>query len=185
MRIADTSTRPNGDLVKEVHAYFGLCMYFAQVFETGLINALTALETAVDKKPFRATFDAYYAKHESLTFGNLLKMLSRHKFFSDDLLKEAETLKLDRDYLAHRFFRDHNLDELTIAGCYAMIDDLETRRKRFMDLDQKVTALEDRAFEKLGFDTETLRSETSRIQAEMIEEAKTRYVSKLPSAGKG
>jgi len=181
-QFVDATAHPDGDLVKEVHAYFGLCMYFAQVFETGLINALTALETASDERPFRQTFDTYYAKHEALTFGNLLKALSRHKFFPTDLLREVEALKSDRDHLAHRFFRDHDLDSATVAGCYAMIEELEERRKRFMDLDERVAKLEDKAFEKLGFDAEKLRTETSKIMAEMMEESTTRYSSRLRRA---
>lgn len=180
--ILRASDHPDGDLVKEVHAYFGLCMYFAQVFETGLINALTALETAADKKPFRQTFDTYYAKHEAQTFGNLLKALARHKFFPDDLIEEVTRLKADRDNLAHRFFRDHDLDFMTVGGCYVMIEELESRRKRFMDIDRRVTQLEDKAFEGLGFDAQNLRAETDRIKDEMTREARARYSSSIPSA---
>ncbi|HEY4941506.1 MAG TPA: hypothetical protein VII56_08760 [Rhizomicrobium sp.] len=173
----NASASPDGELVKEVHAYFGLCMYFAQVFETELINTLTALETATDEKPFRQTYDMYYAKHEALTFGNLVRGLIRHNFFPSALIEEINALKADRDHLAHRFFRDHDLNFMTVGGCYIMIEELETRRKKFMDVDRRISELGTRAFEKLGFDTETLRKETDKIKEEMIREAQARYSS--------
>jgi hypothetical protein len=173
--LPNASDPPDGDLVKEVYAYFGLCMYFAQDFETGLINALTALETATNEKPFRQTFDALYAKHEALTFGNLLKSLARHKFFPADLIKTVEQLKADRDHLAHRFFRDHVMHFTTVGGCSIMIEELERRRTAFAALDERVTELEDTAFERLGFDVEGLRSETQTIIAEMLTEERARY----------
>ncbi|MBV8798909.1 MAG: hypothetical protein JOY77_07340 [Alphaproteobacteria bacterium] len=173
----NASDHPDGELVKEVHAYFGLCMYYAQVFETGLINALTALETAASQRPLRQTFDSFYSKHEALTFGNLLNALVRHKFFPPDLLERAKALKADRDHLAHRFFRDHDLDALTVGGCYAMIEELERRRQAFVALDRQVTELEDKAFVGIGFDAGRLREETGKIMDQMLEEARALYSS--------
>jgi len=177
--ILDASASPDDNLAKEVYAHFGLCMYLAQVFETGLINMLTALETAVSKKPTRQTFDALYVKHEALTFGNIMKALSAHNFLPKDLEEEIKELKGDRDHLAHRFFRDHDLDLITVGGSYVMIQELVVRRDRFARLDRKVSALEDKAFERIGFDPDTMRTKTKEILAEMEAEAHARYSSKI------
>ena len=116
MNFSDASDAPDDELVKEVYAYFGLCMYMAQVFEAGLINILTALEAAASSQPTRRNFDRLYVKHEALTFGNLLKGLEKHNFLPMDLLVEARKVKSLRDHLAHRYFREHVLDSMTIGG---------------------------------------------------------------------
>ena len=165
--------------MKEVYAYFGLCMYYAQVFETGLINILTALETARSRMPIRATFDRLYQEHERLTFGNLINALSRHHFLSTNVMEEALKLKVERDHLAHRFFRDHDLDFMTVGGCHLMIEELEKRRERFMLLDERVSALQAGAFEKLGFTLETFEASYNTAMSEMLEEARTKFSSRL------
>ena len=63
--LINAADSPEGDLVKDVYAHFGLCVYLAQVFETGLINVLTAIETSASKTPTRQTFDVLYAKHQN------------------------------------------------------------------------------------------------------------------------
>ena len=175
----DASSAPPPDLRKEVHAHFGLCMYFAQVFETGLINILTALETAQSKVPTREAFEASYVRHESFTFGNLMKALAAHKFLPNDIEKEAYGLKADRDHLAHRFFREHDLDELTVGGCYAMIEELEARRERFRALDKRVSQLETEAFVRLGFNPQQLAFLERKHKSEMLDEARARYSAKV------
>ena len=175
----NASDTPDGDLVKEVYAHFGLCMYLSQVFETGLINILTALETATSNTPSRQTFDALYAKHESLTFGNLMKALSVHGVLPNDLMEEVRHLKAERDHLAHRFFRDHDLDFMTVGGCYLMIERLEVRRDRFTALDQRVSQFQSQALAKIGFDPEQFGTMTEQAMGEMLEEARSRYSSKL------
>ena len=179
-QIIDASDHPDDDLVKEVYAHFGLCMYLAQVFETGLINILTALETASSKIPTRQTFNALYAKHESLTFGNLMKALSVHGVLPADLEEEIRQLKAERDHLAHRFFRDHYLDFITIGGCHFMIERLEARRNRFAALDKRVSQFQAEAIAKIGgIDSKQFSKMMEQAMAEILEEARSRYSSKV------
>ena len=179
VNIIDASDSPDGDLVKEVYAHFGRCMYFAQVFETGLINILTALETAATKIPTSQTFDDLYARHEFLTFGNLMNALSVHDVLPTDLVKEVRQLKTERDHLAHRFFRDHDLDFMTIGGCQLMIERLQASQHRFKVLDKRVSQFEAQVFAKIGFDPEQFDALTKQTLAEMQEEARSRYSSIL------
>ena len=88
-------------MCKDVYAHFGLCVYLAQVFETELINVLTAIETSASKTPTRQTFDVLYAKHQTLTFGNLMSALSKHSLFPAELAAQVQKLKDERDNLAH------------------------------------------------------------------------------------
>ena len=149
----EPTNEPDNDLARDIYAHFGLCMYIAQVFETALINILTVLENAKSDKPTEENFDRLYKHHETLTFGNLMNALSGHNFVPKDLMQEARDLKTERDHLAHRFFRDHTLDMVTVAGCNHIIEVLTDRRERFSALDKKISELLDKAFEQqLGHD---------------------------------
>lgn len=177
----NASDQPDGELAKEVYAHFGLCMYFAQVFETGLINILTALATASSAAPSGEMFDRLYSRHESLTFGNLMKELAAFEFLPADLEQEVRKLKLERDHLAHRFFRDHDLNFLTVGGCHVMIEELEARRKKFEALDKLVSVYQAKAFERVGFSSAAFESSCSRALTEMKIAARSRYSSNVPS----
>ncbi len=170
--VINTSGQPDGELVKEVYAHFGMCIYLSQVFETGLINILTALETAASKAPTRQTFDHLYAKHESLTFGNLMRALSMHGVVPDDLMQEVRELKEKRDHLAHRFFRDHNLDFVTVGGCYLMIERLKAHCDHFEALDQRISQIKTKALVKIGFDPDQIDRVTEQTMVEMLKNAR-------------
>jgi hypothetical protein len=159
--------------VREVYAHFGLCIYLAGVFETGLIAILTQLSTAADPVPTRQTFDRYYSKFEDLTFGNLLKELSKHAFLPQELLDEARDRKKDRDALAHRYFRDRDMDFVTVGGCLRMIEELMVWQQKFTALDDKVTE-----FQRVAFASRGLGVTDAQRQAEIdnrMQEARSRY----------
>ena len=159
-------------------------MYFAQVFETGLINILTALATAQNAIPTRTTFDTLYTQHERLTFGKLMKALSVYRFLPEDLEREVMLLKAERDHLAHRFFRDHDLDFMAVGGCHSMIEELERRRERFIALDGRVSDYQSLALRKLGFHLDILRARSEEIMTEMLQEARARFSSPIGSPSK-
>ena len=166
---------PDEELIKEVYAQYGLSMYLSQVFETELINILTALETSKSGMPTKQTFDDLYSKHEDLTFGNLIIALTAHQIIPDDLMEEIRKLKSDRDYLAHRYFRDHDLSFMTAAGCRSMIATLEEHRQRFHALDQRVSEFEAPVFAKLGIDPEQFEKNVELKTEELLEEARSLY----------
>jgi hypothetical protein len=165
--------KPDDDLARDVYAHFGLCMYIAQVFETGLINILTNLEHIKSKNATEENFDRLYKRNETLTFGNLMNALSKHNFVPQNLMQEARALKDERDHLAHRFFRDHDLDMPTVAGCNHMIEILTDRRDRFSALDHKISALLDNVYQRELGDG-VWRKKLDEIEQEMRNEARER-----------
>jgi len=173
------TNEPDGELAKEVYAHFGLCMYLAQVFETGLINILTTLETSSSEIPTRSTFDKLYEQHKTLSFGNLLRKLERHNFLPNELFNEVERLKLLRDELAHHFFRDHVLDFVTAGGCHKMIEKLELHREEFLALDEKISKLLTKLERKLGVD----QKQIDKIMEEKLEEARKKAAPLIKSRG--
>jgi len=160
-KYVDPSASPDDELVREVYARFGLCIYLSQVFETSLINILTQLATASSSSPTRQMFDTLYAQHELLTFGNLIKALALHSFLPKQLLDEALQRKRDRDLLAHRYLRDRDMDFMTVGGCQMMIEELKNCCDKFSALDERVTKFERPALANrgLGVTEEKLREE--------------------------
>ena len=175
LKLTDASIPPNGDLVKEVYAHFGLCIFLSHVFETGMINILTALETASSKKPTRGVFDNLYAKHEKLTFGKLMKALKGHGLIPNDLMREMHQLKTVRNHLAHRFFRDHHLDFMSQGGCHYMIEILEAHQENFDAVDERVAQIQIQVLAKIGIDPEQFGAMKDHAIAQMLEEAHSRY----------
>lgn len=168
------SDSPDDELIKEVYAHFGLCMYRAQVFESALINILTLLETSASKSPTRKTFDDFYKKHERLTFGQLMAALETHKILPARLAHKIRGLKAERDHLAHQYFRDHALEFQTVGRCRRMIEDLKARTVRFITLDEQVTDFQNETFSRLGFDLAQYSKDYETALAEMLANARKR-----------
>ena len=179
MHSLDASDDPDDDLIKEVCARFGLCVYLSQLCETRLITILTTLKTADSQQPTRQTFDALYLNHERLTFGNLLNELLKCGVLSDDLLKQLRDGKNERDQLAHRFFRDHDMNFVTVGGCHLMLEILEGCQGRFDALEGVITGIEKAAFAKVGFDASKIDMDAKRAGERRLDEARTRFSSRI------
>lgn len=166
----DTS-EADGDLVQEVFAHFGLALYLVQVFETGLINALTVLVAAESGRP-REVWDATYVQHEKLTFGNLVRSLSKKAFFPQALEEEVLALKAERDALAHGFFRRHSIRFNAVAGCHEMIAELEVLQEKIQRIGREVDVLERASLQRLGFTLSEIDKIVGQLTDEMLEDAR-------------
>ena len=168
------SEDPSSELCRDVYAHYGLCMAASQLFETHLINILTAYTTDRDPQRTRQTYDKYLEKHEKLTFGNLVQALTGF-----DYLSGVEPLvlarKRDRDFLAHRFFRDRVESFLTVSGCKQLIDELESIREQFDSTIFAVEAIETALTKNLGFHTVQFAEKVQRLTDEAKSKAKTAF----------
>lgn len=59
---------------REVYAQYGRSMYYAQVLEHGLVNALSFAQIASDSTPTRETLDFNFDRNTSATMGLLLNV---------------------------------------------------------------------------------------------------------------
>lgn len=96
--------------IREVYSRYGLAMYQAQVLEHGMVNAVivarmlpTMLEHP-DRSVWEEAFDRVYDAELAKTFGNMLRALEPLGLHPD-LLGRLRAAKVERDRLAHRFFR--------------------------------------------------------------------------------
>jgi hypothetical protein len=158
--------QPEGADYKEVYAFFGLCAFYAQVLEQGLINLTVALHirglTQITPEDVFQSFD----RMERKTFGQLISDV-RKKIDVPGEIEEALSMALeDRNYLMHRFFPKHHIDFGSNPGRHEMIDELRTLTLRFQTTDRQVETTTLRLWNRLGITQTMLESELSKMQAE-------------------
>lgn len=108
--------------VREVYSRYGLAMFMAQALEHGMVNALLVLRPLptrkkhADRSSWDEAFDRFYDIEPAKTFGNMARALEQTQAFSPDLGERLRSAKVQRDHLAHRFFREHNMDFMTRPG---------------------------------------------------------------------
>ena len=171
--LEDFSQEPDGDLVRETYAYFGLAMYHAQVLEHGIVNAMVPVATLNGPNPSREELDRNFERFFSLTFGTLVRLLQQLVQLDDttkDLLRQA-TAK--RNYLAHNFFREHSLSFRTKAGCLKMIKDLENCHQLFEKTDKSLESPQYQPWVKLFGGPKAFQDSVDKALKEQEEEAKS------------
>ncbi|MCQ0989014.1 hypothetical protein [Jiella marina] len=138
---------PAGDTkseqIREVYSRYGLAMYQAQVLEHGMVNAvifarmLPTMREHKDRSAWEEAFDRAYDIELAKTFGNMLRALEPLGLHPD-LLGRLRTAKVERDRLAHSFFREHDEDFLNRSGRTRMIVECEDAIERFSAIDTEL-----------------------------------------------
>ena len=130
---------------KEVYARFGLAVYQAQVLETGLIQALVALDFLPtnashisEKIDWSQKFDSFYDERAALTMGNLIKALRKLTSVPDDLEEQLRTALEERKFLVHHYFRERIMLFTTKIGRDKMIEDFTRCGKVFIAADRRL-----------------------------------------------
>jgi hypothetical protein len=82
----------DGEQVKEVYARFGLAVYFAQVLEHGIVNALVILDLIPSRRhlarsadEWGSEVDAFMDRHFQATMGRMMRNLRDTTQVDDDL----------------------------------------------------------------------------------------------------
>jgi len=149
---------------KEVFARFGLASYHAQCFEHSIVNLLLSSElvaargTVTDRDEWEKLVDHVLDSSFELTLGNIIKRLERQISFDARTMNIIRDAKERRDWLAHRFFREHAEDFMTSAGRLRMLDVIEEHGNRIHDAMNVVDLMEGATVKHLG-DTPERRSE--------------------------
>lgn len=131
--------------IREVYSRYGLAMYQAQVLEHGMVNAviIARMLPTMRQHPDRATwedaFDQAYDSELAKTFGNMLRALEPLAL-PDDLMSRLRCAKVERDRLAHRFFREHDENFIGRSGRTRMIAECEEAIERFIMIDADLEA---------------------------------------------
>lgn len=163
---------PKSVQMREVYSRFGLAMYMAQVLEHGMVNALLvlrllpAMRDYADRTSWDEAFERFYDAELSNTFGTMVKALENTRSLPEPLLVRLRAAKSERDHLAHRFFREHDLDFMTQSGRTKMIAECEYRVELFQTLDRDLEAVVEPERNRFGITPEWIEEHVRLMEAE-------------------
>ena len=147
---------PKEEHYKEVYAQFGLAVYYAQVFEQGLVNMITLFILAKTPGVTRELFEELFTVHAKKTLGRLINIAKKHVSFPEDNTKIFEEALGKRNYLIHHYFFER-IDKFTTSeGREEMLSELEEIRKCLSEADDLIDPITDQICKKLGFTHEML-----------------------------
>ncbi len=174
MEHLNRSEDPSSEICKEVYAHYGLCVSASQLLEKHLINMLNLYATSNDPNPTRQTYDRLNEKHEKLTFGNLIRAFDQYDYLSHFRSIE-EVLKMHRDFLAHRFFRERADGFVTVRGCMELIEELDTIRDTFDQTIAGLESIETEMTRQVGVHTLAFRENCDRYLDQMMAAATAKF----------
>lgn len=150
---------PDYDDPKELYAFFGLAFYNAALLEQGILNLAVAMEARGNDGVTVGDVDKLYESHDRDTFGRIIHKAKELFNFSTeietDLIKALEY----RNYLAHKFFVEHDTDLLTHEGRVKMIDELIKIMEHVKPLDEKMDGIWMNAWEPYGITPEWIENQ--------------------------
>ena len=131
--------------IKTVYARFGIALYFAQVLEHGLANALMFVEflprragEPVSRQQWEAEFDLFLNEQFRKPLGRLINGLRK----TISVPAGLETLLVDaletRNFIAPHFFRERAEAFMSRSGRNRMIEELTSARQLFEAAEEKL-----------------------------------------------
>jgi len=147
----------HGEQFKELCANYGAAMYFAQVLEHGIANALMFLDLIprTSAKFTPEDHDAFFEGQFAKTLGNLIKTLKLVTTLPEDLEAALVQSKERRAYLAHHFFREAT-DDVHLGNYEKLLEQLEQNRSFFQNTDTKLQEFVTPVMLRYGFTKEML-----------------------------
>jgi hypothetical protein len=165
--------RDEDDQVKEVYARFGLAVYFAQVLEHGLVNALVILDLIPSRRHLARSadewgveVDAFMDRHFQATMGRMMGSLRAVTQVGEDLEQLLHEALSKRNWLVHDFFRERATEFMSATGREQMLSEVDRCRHLFQSADKRLEATVAPLRKKAGITDELLAREYQRIQRE-------------------
>lgn len=159
--------------VKEVYARFGLAVYYAQVLEHGLVNALVILglipsrrHLARSRDEWGAEVDAFMDRHFEVTMGRMMKNLRDVAQVRPDLESLLSDALKKRNWLVHDFFRERATEFMSSAGREQMLREVDESRNLFQTADKRLETIVGPLRKKAGITDELLARECQRMLRE-------------------
>lgn len=165
------SLDPESEQIREVYAYYGLAMYWAQCLEQSIFQHLLlfdhfpkAVAEYTTPENWAADFDRYEERELGQTMGKLIRRLQEVGRPTDGIEGTlAEALK-SRNWLAHGYFADRALEFTTQDGREKMLEELEAAKENFQKCATELDAVSLPAACSLGFTDEMLE----KVESEMV-----------------
>jgi hypothetical protein len=156
--------------IRHVFATYGLAMYQAQVLERGLANALTVARTH-SVGGTREDFDAFLDQHQKETMGRLLNLLRPHVAADDALLVDLGEVLEKRNRLAHRFFREHDMNFMSFSGREEMLGELLAAADEFGLIDLRLKPVINRFLRSRGLSDDEVDRVINDEYTRLVDEA--------------
>ncbi len=141
--------------IKEVFTHFGLASYRGQVLERGMAIVLTVARTQSEAGT-QDDFDEFMVEHLAVTMGRLITLLRPHLVGDEALFVDLAQVLSTRNLLAHRFFREHELDFVSFTGREQMLTELMQAADEFERMDGRLRPVISRFLSARGLPDEEL-----------------------------
>lgn len=132
-------------------------MYFAQVLEHAIANALLFLDLIprTGGKWTPDEYDQFFDSHFDKTLGNLIRALKAVSFVPAELESALQEAKKRRSFLAHHFFRER-IDAVHLDQYTKLIEELEGHRAFFELTDKALEEFIEPVMKRYGFTDERM-----------------------------
>ncbi len=152
---------PDGDLIKEVYARFGLAYYLSECLNSGLVTLAALLDFGEPRYMTRPRLEEKLSYSSSLTLGKLILKLETK--VSQDLFEKLRGANEKRRYLAHRFWFEQVNLMTTVKGIGEMIAMLEEMQDYFEKVDSEVQDLCVEKLHEIGVTDEDLQESFEKV----------------------
>jgi hypothetical protein len=170
---ADDSEVPNlndfedWEQKREVFAWAGRAIYYAQVFEQSVVNTLYIGQLIDGSLATNfSSADEFHAVIEKQTAGQVTKQLRRHLELSHELDVTLTNALNRRNFLAHRFFVERVELFMHQEGRQLMLGELHQAIQLFVDADRQLEAVMFSHSEKFGLTSELAVKMVNALMAE-------------------
>lgn len=136
------------DHIRDVYAYFGRAIYFAQALEQAIFVHLIFFDfypknakTFKDQKDWEQKFNNYEAQELSKTMGRLIQKLKDSGQPTEEIKTILGEALKQRNRLAHHYFSENAVPFMSEAGRDSMILELESIQELFLSASQLIDDL--------------------------------------------
>jgi len=157
--------------MREVYSRYGLAMYFAQVLEHSIVNTLMMMRLMPtitdfsDRQAWEEAFDEFFDQQFGKTFGNMLRELETTNALPQDITNQLRLAKFERDYLAHKFFRENAQEMMSPLGRTQMVCRCEQSIELFQVADERLEEFAAPYREKSGLTDEKVNKWIARLES--------------------
>jgi hypothetical protein len=164
--MTDMSDITEDEEVKEVYARYGLALYYAQVLEHGLVNALVVLDLIPTERhlsksaeQWGSSVDAFMDRHFEMTMGRLFARLRAVAKVPPDLENLLSDALRRRNWLAHDYFRERAAEFMSTHGRVQMLGEVDECRGHFEQVAERLEQVLQPLRKKAGITDQIIEQE--------------------------
>ena len=162
-------TKNESEQHKEVYAYFGLAVYWAQVLEHQIANMLVVSRIMQGQVVSEDEFDVLFTKKLANTLGQLINEITQTYKLSESDKKELKEVLDLRNFIVHDYFKEKIQLFVTTKGRELMINYFIEFRDKCSKIDKRLVDLASLYYQRLGITKEWINEQVEQIKKEARE----------------